>query len=80
MASTLHTVHRPGSGSFVRPKKIERGVTFLEALKERYISGGVGDDEEMFVMDKDSNTTKVYMVGAEKIAGKLRYVSARGRN
>ncbi|XP_065892682.1 tubulin-specific chaperone E-like [Dysidea avara] len=71
---TKYFTCRPGSGSFVRPKKIERGVTFLEALKERYISGGVGDDEEMFVMDKDSNTTKVYMVGAEKIAGKLSQV------
>jgi len=65
---------RPGSGSFVRPKKIEVGVTFLEALKDRYISGGIRDDDEMFVVDKDSNATKVYMVGAKKIAGKLRYI------
>jgi len=69
----INVTHRPGSGSFVRPKKILGGITFLEALKERYISGGIGDDDEMFVVDKDSNTTKVYMVGAEKIAGKLRY-------
>jgi len=53
---------------------MEVGVTFLEALKDRYISGGIGDDDEMFVVDKDSNATKVYMVGAEKIAGKLRYI------
>ena len=53
---------------------MEIGVTFLEALKDRYISGGMGDDDEMFVVDKDSNATKVYMVGAEKIAGKLRYI------
>jgi len=42
------------------------GITFLEALKERYISGSVGDNDEMFVVDKDSNTTKVYMVWGRK--------------
>lgn len=74
---------RPGSGSFVRPKKINVGVTFLEAVKKRYgaatpaaEAGGVADDaeEEMFVFGEDSRITKVHMVGKEKVTKKIRSV------
>ena len=52
----------------VRPKKINTGVTFLEAVIQRYgaatpatEAGGVADDaaEEMFVSGEDSRITKV---------------------
>ena len=75
---------RPGSGSFVRPKKLNTGVTFLQAGKHRYgaepavaIGGGAGDDveEEMFVVGKASRITKVHMIGKEKITKKQRYIT-----
>lgn len=67
----------------MRPKKIHVGVTFLEAVKERYgaadatavTMGGVADDdgeEEMFVVGEDSRITKVHMIGKDKISEKLR--------
>ena len=76
---------RPGSGSFVRPKKLNTGVTFLQAVRQRYgaepaaaIGGGAGDDnvdeEEMFVVGEASRVTKVYMIGKEKITEKQRYI------
>ncbi|XP_071962848.1 tubulin-specific chaperone E-like [Antedon mediterranea] len=60
----------PTSGSFVRPKKTVPGVSFLAALKERYIpddilTGGI-DEAEMFVVG-DGQQTAVEMVGAKSI-------------
>lgn len=73
---------RPGSGSFVRPKKLTMGVTFLEAVKYRYggetaaTTGGVAEndsnaEEEMYVRGGDA-ITKVYMVGKDKIVKRQR--------
>ena len=76
---------RPGSGSFVRHKKIDVGVTFLQAVKHRYGAeagattlGGVADDcndaeEEMYVVGESNRITKVHMVGKDKITEKFRY-------
>ena len=78
---------RPGSGSFVRPKKLNTGVTFLQAVKQRYggepaaaIGGVAGDDaeeEEMFVVGEVS-ITKVHMIGKEKITEKIRFITMSG--
>ena len=75
---------RPGSGSFVRPKKLNTGVTFLQAVRQRYgaepaaaTGGGAGDDleEEMFVVGEASRITKVHIIGKEKITKKQRYIT-----
>ncbi|XP_064622047.1 tubulin-specific chaperone E-like [Lineus longissimus] len=64
------TTRHPNSGSFVRPKKVEFGVTCFEAIQERY---GVMDDvhagviqEELYVKGTSKNTV-VEMVGAQKV-------------
>ena len=76
---------RPGSGSFVRHKKVDVGVTFLQAVKHRYGAeagattlGGMADDcndaeEEMYVVGESNRITKVHMVGKDKITEKFRY-------
>ncbi|CAL1527789.1 unnamed protein product, partial [Lymnaea stagnalis] len=66
----FHTSH-PKSGSFVRPKKVNGGVTIVNALHERY---GLKNDEEagvqkegLFVVDQFLNQTIVEMIGAKKV-------------
>ncbi|XP_059141817.1 tubulin-specific chaperone E-like isoform X2 [Physella acuta] len=66
----FHTSH-PKSGSFVRPSKVNGGISAVQAVHERY--GLKKDDEagikkeELFVLDQFLNQTKVEMVGAKKI-------------
>ena len=63
------------SGSFVRAKKVNLGVTFMEALQERY--GRTEDEnagvveEELYVVGKGKQTT-VEMVGAKSVNLKQR--------
>ena len=63
------------SGSFVRAKKVNLGVTFLEALQERY--GRIEDEnagvveEELYVVGKGKQTA-VEMVGAKSVNLKQR--------
>jgi hypothetical protein len=60
----------PTSGSFIRPKKANSGVSFIDAVHDRY--GRIEDKaagvltEEMFVLGKNKVTT-VEVVGAEKV-------------
>ncbi len=67
----------PTSGSFVRPKKVNTGVSLLHALQERY--GRIEDEragvieEELFVVGKGKQTT-VEMVGAKSVNIKQRSV------
>ena len=69
----------PTSGSFVRRNKVSVGVTFFEALQDRY--GRIEDDdagviqEDMFVVGKNQQTTHVEVVGAKKINSKQRYMN-----
>ena len=62
----------------MRPKKVNVGVTFLEAVRQRY--GGEAPaaadnaEEEMFVVGEASRITKVHMVGKEKITEKMRFI------
>ena len=76
LSFTLSFYHREAtSGSFVRPKKVNLGISFLEALKERY--GRIEDEnagvveEELYVVGKGKQTT-VEMVGAKSVNIKQR--------
>lgn len=78
----------PGSASFLRPKKITLGTSFVEALAERYRreSATAEDQVDMYLpaTAKGSHITPVELVGAEKITEKqshldtLQSVSLRG--
>ncbi|KAH9498249.1 hypothetical protein Btru_009458 [Bulinus truncatus] len=61
----------PTSGSFVRPKKVNGGISIVQALHERY---GLKKDEDagiqkedLFVVDQFFKKTSVEMVGAKKV-------------
>ncbi|XP_046578661.1 tubulin-specific chaperone E-like [Haliotis rubra] len=61
----------PKSGSFLRPKKAEFGVSCFESLKDRYglIEGedaGVVTDE-LFILGSNKKATVVEMVGAKQV-------------
>jgi hypothetical protein len=61
----------PKSGSFIREKKANFGVPFMNAVKDRY--GKIDDEnagvitEELFVVDEQNKQTVVEMVGARKV-------------
>ncbi|KAK3092781.1 hypothetical protein FSP39_007152 [Pinctada imbricata] len=65
------TTSTPKSGSFVRPKKVNGGVSCYMAIKDRYgkqeeENAGVIADE-LYVVDSKKKKTIVEMVGAEFI-------------
>ena len=65
----------PKSGSFVRPKKADFGISVIEALKEQYGLGGDGiNKEDMYVMSGGNKKKPVEMVGADSIQEKQRYL------
>ena len=69
----------PTSGSFVRPKKVQGGVSCFMAIKDRYgkseeENAGVISDE-LYVVDSKKKRTIVEMVGAESVNLKQRYTS-----
>ena len=66
---TIHFSH-PCSGSFVRPKKVDFGVSATTALRQRY-SDSI-QEEDMFVLGKGQQKTVVEMVGAESVQQKQR--------
>ncbi|CAH3162341.1 unnamed protein product [Porites evermanni] len=75
----------PMGGSFVRPKKVDFGISIFEALKQRYGQGGDSiNEEDMYVMSGNNRWKAVEMVGAHSIQQKqsdyktLREVSLRG--
>jgi len=63
---------RDGCGSLVKPEKINTGVSFLEALKIKYLTGkDAKDEEDLFVVNPHTKEIKKFeMVGMEKIAAK----------
>lgn len=74
----LHHSH-PKSGSFVRPSKVDGGITAVRAVNERYglkndAEAGVNKDE-LFVLDQFLNPIVVEMVGAKKVNMLQRLVS-----
>lgn len=71
----LFPIYRhPKSGSFVRPKKVDFGISVIEALKEQYGLGGDGiNKEDMYVMSGGNKKKPVEMVGADSILEKQRY-------
>ena len=61
-------------GSFVRPKKVDFGISIFEALKQRYGQGGDSiNEEDMYVMSGNNRWKAVEMVGADSIQQKQRY-------
>ncbi|XP_073257799.1 tubulin-specific chaperone E-like [Porites lutea] len=75
----------PMGGSFVRPKKVDFGISIFEALKQRYGQGGDSiNEEDMYVMSGNNRWKAVEMVGADSIQQKqsdyktIREVSLRG--
>ena len=72
------TTSHPTAGSFIRAKKVNMGVTFTGALKERYgfiddIKAGI-IEEEMYVKGGRNQVTTVEMVGAHSVNVKQRFV------
>ena len=73
----LSSCRHSTSGSFVRQSKVNAGVTFLEALQDRY--GRIDDEdagviqEEMFVIGKNQQKTRVEIVGAKKVNSQQRF-------
>ena len=62
-------------GSFVRPKKVDFGISIIEALKQRYGQGGDSiNEEDMYVMSGNNRWKAVEMVGADSIQQKQRYL------
>ncbi|KAJ7377274.1 hypothetical protein OS493_030085 [Desmophyllum pertusum] len=61
----------PKSGSFVRPKKVDFGISVIEALKQQYGLGGDGiNKEDMYVVSAGNKKKPVEMVGADSIQEK----------
>ena len=64
-------IRHPKSGSFIREKKANFGVPFMNAVQDRY--GKIEDEnagvitEELFVVDEQNKQTVVEMVGARKV-------------
>lgn len=66
LQSLSHPSSSPTSGSFLRPKKADLGIQFLDAVSSRYIPENIetADVEDSLVV----SCKAVEMVGAEKIA------------
>eukprot|EP00794_Sanderia_malayensis_P013806 gene13806-15251_t len=55
-------------GSFIRPHKVNFGITIIQALEKRYGTGCTNfEDSEMFVLGENEQKTVVEMVGFEKV-------------
>ena len=63
----------PNGGSFVRTKKVEFGITVVQALHQRYGKSSENTDpDELYVVGKGKKTV-VEMVGAESVEEQQRY-------
>ncbi|KAL4239116.1 hypothetical protein ACF0H5_003818 [Mactra antiquata] len=68
---TYFKTKHPKSGSFIRPKKANFGISFMSAVNDRY--GRTEDEnagvitEDLYVVDAYNKTTVVEMVGARKV-------------
>lgn len=71
---STYDYRHPKSGSFVRPKKVDFGISIIDALKEQYGLGGDGiNPEDMYVISGKNKKKPVEMVGADSIQEKQRY-------
>lgn len=63
----------PGSGSFIKPAKVTYGRSFIEALRDRYVSldaPSISEDAKLpnaFVSTSKGNQKSIEFVGEEKI-------------
>ncbi|XP_052768740.1 tubulin-specific chaperone E-like isoform X1 [Mya arenaria] len=68
---TFFTTRHPKSGSFIRPKKANFGVSFMSAVCDRY--GRIEDEnagvitDDLYVVGGKNQQTVVEMVGARKV-------------
>ena len=73
----FHVFSSSKGGSFVRPKKVNGGMSCFLAVNDRYGQTSEAHAgviiEELFVIDEHMKQTKVEMVGAEKVNRKQRY-------
>lgn len=74
------SIVHPTGGSFVRPKKVNMGVSFYDAFRDRYgdeqgEEAGVITDE-LFVLDNKKKKTVVEMVGAKSVNKKQSQLSS----
>ena len=60
----------PKSGSFLRVKKVETGLNFLTALREKYVTQN--QDSEDMLLKLGANDVEVETVGWQKVASKQR--------
>ena len=71
---STYDYRHPKSGSFVRPKKVDFGISIIDALKEQYGVGGDGiNPADMYVISGKNKKKPVEMVGADSIQEKQRY-------
>ena len=71
---STYDYRHPKSGSFIRPKKVDFGISIIDALKEQYGLGGNGiNPEDMYVISGKNKKKPVEMVGADSIQEKQRY-------
>ncbi|CAL9038104.1 unnamed protein product [Musa banksii] len=62
------------SGSFVRPKNLSTGISFLEALHRRYRGNSTKEEEdEMYVFSTSQKHVSIQLVGKNKIQEKLNH-------
>src|SRR5437870_2396521 len=63
----------PGSGSFLRPNKVDAGVDMLTALREKYASVGAENTEDKVIrLGGAPGAVEVETVGWEKVSRKQR--------
>jgi len=75
-APDAYNCRHPKSGSFIRERKAERGMSLMSAIRDRYgrIEGeeaGVITDE-LYVVGAKNKQTVVEMVGARKVNDRQR--------
>ncbi|THU69159.1 hypothetical protein C4D60_Mb08t11470 [Musa balbisiana] len=62
------------SGSFVRPKNLSTGISFLEGLHRRYRGNSTKEEEdEMYVFSTSRKHVSIQLVGKNKIQEKLNH-------
>ncbi|KAM7279303.1 hypothetical protein ACFE04_006437 [Oxalis oulophora] len=60
------------SASFVRPHNLTTGISFLQALRLRYLTESTKEEEdEMYVLSSTSKRVSVQLVGKQKIQDKV---------
>ena len=71
--SLTHTPRHPTGGSFVRPRKVDTGVSFLAALRAQYsTTDETRPDEKFVVQDSRNVAVAVEVLGNSKLEQRLK--------